>query len=306
MALTSNKLIHMRSAVPGAVPTALQLGVGQIAINTADKKIFIQDSTGAIDTIASAAAVVAAGTAVQSINSKTGTSITLGAADIGTYGVAPLDVNGLISTSNLPPAVLGALDYQGTYNAATNTPALPAATTNKGNYWVVSAAGTQQGLTLAVGDWVLSDGTAYERLQAQNAVSSVNGQVGAVVLTSSDVNALDLTTGGTVAGATTFSVPLTVATATTSGEATNLGQVEALISGLGTGSVTSVAMSVPSFLSVTGSPITTSGTLAVSLATQTANTVFAGPGSGSAADPTFRALVAADIPELSLDEGTYA
>jgi hypothetical protein len=183
---------------------------------------------------------------------------------------------------------------------------LPAATTNKGNYWVVSAAGTQQGLTLAVGDWVLSDGTAYERLQAQNAVSSVNGQVGAVVLTSSDVNALDLTTGGTVAGATTFSVPLTVATATTSGEATNLGQVEALISGLGTGSVTSVAMSVPSFLSVTGSPITTSGTLAVSLATQTANTVFAGPGSGSAADPTFRALVAADIPELSLDEGTYA
>ena len=33
----------------------------------------------------------------------------------------------------------------------------------------------------------------------------------------------------------------------------------------GTGSVTSVAMTVPSFLSVTGSPITTSGTLAVSL-----------------------------------------
>jgi len=35
--------------------------------------------------------------------------------------------------------------------------------------------------------------------------------------------------------------------------------------GTGSGSVTSVAMTVPSFLSVTGSPVTTSGTLAVSL-----------------------------------------
>jgi hypothetical protein len=71
------------------------------------------------------------------------------------------------------------------------------------------------------------------------------------------------------------------------------------ISGLAGGTVTSVAMTVPNFLSVSGSPITTSGTLAVSLATQTANLVFAGPGSGSAAAPTFRSLVASDIPSLS-------
>jgi len=64
----------------------------------------------------------------------------------------------------------------------------------------------------------------------------------------------------------------------------------------GSGTVTSVAATVPSILSVTGSPITTSGTLALSLATQTANTVFAGPTTGSAATPTFRSLVSADIP----------
>jgi hypothetical protein len=52
-------------------------------------------------------------------------------------------------------------------------------------------------------------------------------------------------------------------------------------------------------LSVTGSPISTSGTLAVTLATQNANTVFAGPTTGIAAAPTFRALVAGDIPDLS-------
>jgi hypothetical protein len=69
--------------------------------------------------------------------------------------------------------------------------------------------------------------------------------------------------------------------------------------GGGSGTVTSVALTVPSFLSVTGSPITTSGTLAVTLATQNANTVFAGPTTGSAAAPTFRALVAGDIPDLS-------
>ncbi len=65
----------------------------------------------------------------------------------------------------------------------------------------------------------------------------------------------------------------------------------------GTGTVTSVDMTVPtSILSVTGNPITTSGTLAVALATQTANTVWSGPTTGSAATPTFRALVVADMP----------
>ena len=70
----------------------------------------------------------------------------------------------------------------------------------------------------------------------------------------------------------------------------------ACASGGGSGTVTSVAVTVPSILSVTGSPITTSGTLALSLATQTANQVFAGPTSGGAATPAFRALVSADIP----------
>ena len=69
--------------------------------------------------------------------------------------------------------------------------------------------------------------------------------------------------------------------------------------GTGTGTVTSVAMTVPAFLSVAGSPITTTGTLAVTLATETANTVFAGPTTGSAAVPTFRALVGADLPNPS-------
>lgn len=72
--------------------------------------------------------------------------------------------------------------------------------------------------------------------------------------------------------------------------------IEATSSG---GTVTSVALTAPSMLSVSGSPITGSGTLALSLANQNANTVFAGPTSGGAAAPTFRALVSGDIPDLS-------
>lgn len=64
----------------------------------------------------------------------------------------------------------------------------------------------------------------------------------------------------------------------------------------GGGSVTSVALTLPSFITVTGSPITSSGTLTGTLATQSPNTVFAGPASGGVAAPTFRSLVAADFP----------
>jgi hypothetical protein len=65
------------------------------------------------------------------------------------------------------------------------------------------------------------------------------------------------------------------------------------------GTVSSVGLSLPSILSVSGSPVTSSGTLSASLANQNANLVFAGPASGSAAAPTFRTLVAADIPTLN-------
>jgi len=63
--------------------------------------------------------------------------------------------------------------------------------------------------------------------------------------------------------------------------------------------VTSVALSMPSIFSVSGSPVTSTGTLTATLATQTANRVFAGPTSGGAATPAFRTLVVADMPSLA-------
>jgi hypothetical protein len=68
--------------------------------------------------------------------------------------------------------------------------------------------------------------------------------------------------------------------------------------------VTSVAVSMPAEFSVSGSPVTTTGTIAVTKANETANTVYAGPTTGSAAAPTFRGLVAADIPNIAESQVT--
>lgn len=62
------------------------------------------------------------------------------------------------------------------------------------------------------------------------------------------------------------------------------------------GTVTSVGLTLPAIFLVSGSPVTGSGTIAATLATQTANYVWAGPASGVAATPAFRALVPADLP----------
>jgi hypothetical protein len=67
----------------------------------------------------------------------------------------------------------------------------------------------------------------------------------------------------------------------------------------GGGTVTSVGLSLPGIFTVTGSPVTAAGTLTATLASEAANTVLAGP-TGAAGVPTFRTLVAADVPRLDL------
>lgn len=62
------------------------------------------------------------------------------------------------------------------------------------------------------------------------------------------------------------------------------------------GAVTLVGLAMPGIFAVTGSPVTSTGTLTASLNTQSANMVWAGPPSGLAAAPTFRPLAGADLP----------
>jgi hypothetical protein len=74
--------------------------------------------------------------------------------------------------------------------------------------------------------------------------------------------------------------------------------------GAGGGTVTSVAQTVPSILTISGSPIVGSGTLAIGLATQADHTALIGPLSGGPTAPTFRLLVDDDIPDTITIAGT--
>lgn len=115
-------------------------------------------------------------------------------------------------------------------------------------------------------------------------------------------------------GASAFALVVTGADAATRKPLVqNGGQTQQLQSGdvlgdsggnaYGFGSVTSAGLSMPGQFSCSGSPITTTGTFTCAWATEAANTVFAGPASGSAAAPGFRGLVAADLPLISLTTG---
>jgi hypothetical protein len=105
-------------------------------------------------------------------------------------GVATLDSGGKVPVSELPAAVLGALSYQGTWNASTNTPTLTSSVGTKGYYYVVSVAGSTNlnGITdWQVGDWAVFNGSEWQKIDNTDAVTSVNGFTGTVVLTTTNV-----------------------------------------------------------------------------------------------------------------------
>jgi len=87
----------------------------------------------------------------------------------------------------------GGLSYQGTWNATTNTPTLASSTGTNGYYYIVATAGSTNlnGITdWQIGDWLLFNGSVWQKIDQTNLVSSVNGQTGVVSLTYTDVNAI--------------------------------------------------------------------------------------------------------------------
>ena len=98
---------------------------------------------------------------------------------------------GKIPTSQLPDSVLGGVQYQGTWNASTGTPTIPAASSsNKGHYYRVSVAGSTNIDGIAEwkpGDWIVSNGSTWDKIDNSEAVTSVAGKSGAVTLAKGDV-----------------------------------------------------------------------------------------------------------------------
>ncbi|MFQ3255702.1 MAG: hypothetical protein ACI9W7_000160 [Porticoccaceae bacterium] len=64
--------------------------------------------------------------------------------------------------------VFTGLDFQGSWNASTNTPALASGTGTNGEFYIVSVAGTTNldGITnWGIGDWALFNGTVWQRVE---------------------------------------------------------------------------------------------------------------------------------------------
>lgn len=205
-------------------------GAGSITIANAGVTSFSGGSTGLTPAVGTTGAVTLGGTLAVA-SGGTGASTTadaranlgLGSAAVlnagAAGGVATLDGGGTVPTSQLPAAVLGAVKYQGTWNASTNTPTLASGVGTQGYYYVVSVAGTTNldGISSwAVGDWAIYNGTAWEKIDNTDAVTSVNGYTGTVVLSASDVGAPS-TTGAGASG--TWNISITGSAANLAGGA---------------------------------------------------------------------------------------
>jgi hypothetical protein len=113
-------------------------------------------------------------------------------------GYASLDGNGKVPLTQINDALIGNVNFQGLWNAATNTPTLvdPPSSGTKGYYYIVSTGGTFAGITFEVGDWIISNGTAWGKVDNTDAVSSVFGRTGNVVASNGDYNTSQVTESG--------------------------------------------------------------------------------------------------------------
>jgi hypothetical protein len=235
-------------------------------------------------------------------------------------GIATLDSGGKVPVSELPAAVLGALSYQGTWNASTNTPTLTSSVGVKGYYYVVSVAGSTNldGVTdWQIGDWAVYNGTAWQKVDNTDSVTSVNGYTGTVVLDYTDVGAPSTggvnatgtwgigisgnaatatlaTTSTNIAGGAAGSLPYQSAAGTTAMLAAGTeGYILQINSGLPSWQADAARVSSISFSSTgltpatsTSGAVTVGGTLVVAnggtgLSSVTANQILYGNGTGS-------------------------
>jgi len=108
-------------------------------------------------------------------------------------GTSQYVLDTLTSLQNQINAITGGLVYKGTWNASTNTPTLASSVGTTNWYYVVSVSGSTNlnGITdWVAGDWAIYNGSAWQKIDQTNLVTSVNGQTGVVSLTYTDVNAI--------------------------------------------------------------------------------------------------------------------
>jgi len=128
----------------------------------------------------------------------------------------------------------GGLSYQGTWNASTNSPTLASSTGTNGYYYIVGTSGSTNlnGITdWVIGDWLLFNGTVWQKIDQTNSVTSVNSKTGAVVLNNVDISGFTtIAAAGTTTTLTSSSAPNYVVTGS-GGQTIQLPDATTLVNG---------------------------------------------------------------------------
>ena len=306
--LTSPVSIANGGTALSTAPTSGQLLVGNgtgysLANLTGSTGLSVTNGAGTISLTNTGVTSVAGTTNQISVDNATGAST----FSLPTTLVAPgsLQVSTSLTVSGLTP---NSTLYVGPAGLLTSTAAL-----TDGQILVGSTGSAPVATTLSAGTGISVTNTAGTITIATTAGSHVTSFSGGTTgLTPSTASTGDVTLAGTLAianggtGLTALGSANQVLGANAAGTASEYKTLSAgtgmsIVNGANvvtfnnTG-VTSVGLTAPSIFTVTGSPVTTTGTLDFALNTQVANSVFAGPSSGAAANPTFRSLAYADLP----------
>lgn len=307
------------ATITASNPNALTIGTGLSGTSydgSSAVTIALANTTVTANTYGSASAVpVFAVNAQGQITSVTNTNISIASSAITdkglANGVASLDGSGTVPTSQLPAAVIGSVNYQGTWNASTNTPTLASGVGTKGYYYVVSVAGTTNldGISSwAVGDWAIYSGTAWQKIDNTDAVTSVNGYTGTVVLSYSDVGAPS-TSGTNATGTWGISISGNAATATSATTATNIagGAAGSLPYQSASGATSMLSLGTSGYVLVAGASApeyVAQSTLSVGTATN-ANNVAVTTGSATTNYLAFVTATTGNLPVLTNTGLTY-
>jgi len=196
-----SKLALSSSIVNADIASAAAIALSKLAALTASRAL-VSDGSGVISPSAVTSTelgyVSGVTSAIQTQFTGKQSTSEKGAAN----GYASLDSGGKVPVAQLPNSIM---EYQGTYNASTNTPTLADGTGNQGDVYRVTVAGSQNfgsgSLTFVVGDYVIYNGTVWELAHSgADAVVSVNGSAGVVT-----VNAINELTGDVTTSAATQS-----------------------------------------------------------------------------------------------------
>ena len=179
----------LTAADAAAARSAIGAGTSSLAIGTSNSTARAGDWKPAAADITDASAT---GRSVLTASSASAALTALGAEDASrkgqANGYASLDSGGKVPVSQLPSSIM---EYQGTWNASTNTPTLADGTGYTGDVYRVAVAASRNlgsgAIDFQVGDYAIYNGTTWEKADTTDAVATVNGYTGNVTLTKSDV-----------------------------------------------------------------------------------------------------------------------